>query len=52
MIWNGPFFTCGFDGLAQVRLALDPMSGLVSGCSSDDQELQIHVTPIHSVRRQ
>jgi hypothetical protein len=49
MIWNSLVFTGGFDGLAPVRQALDSISGLVSGCSSGDQELHIHVTPIHSV---
>jgi hypothetical protein len=43
MIWIGPAFTSGFDGLGQVRSGqvrrvLDSVPGVLAGCNSDDQE--------------
>jgi hypothetical protein len=50
-IWIDSTFTGEFDGLAQIRRALDAVPGVLAGYNSDDQEVHIHAAPIHSVRR-
>jgi hypothetical protein len=52
MIWISPTPAGRSDELARVRRAIDPVSGGLAGCSSDDQEVHTHVPPIRSVRRE
>jgi hypothetical protein len=52
MIWIGPAFRGGYDGLAQVGRSFDPVPGVSVGRNIDDKEVHTHAAPIHSIRRQ
>lgn len=46
-----PTFTSGFDGLAQVRRALDSVPGVLAVCDSGDQETDTNSRGAHSLNQ-